>query len=109
MLGAAQKQWFLNEVTGPQATWKLWANEVMLMQLRAAAVYVNLDQWDGYPKEREALLHAIGHAGVKNPVALTGDLHTFLAGYLKAEFDNPFERPVGVELMVGSLTSANFC
>ena len=108
MLGAAQKQWFLDQVLGSSATWKLWANEVMLMQLMATAVYVDLDQWDGYGEERKSLLRTIGKAGVKNFVALTGDLHTFLAGYLKPEFYNPFESPVGIELMVGSLTSANF-
>ncbi len=108
MLGAAQKQWFTNQIVGSQATWKLWANEVMLMQLKATAVYVDLDQWDGYGEERKALLNTFGHAGVKNLVALTGDLHTFVAGYLRPNFDNIFSSPVGVELMVGSLTSANF-
>jgi alkaline phosphatase D len=108
MLGAAQRQWFLQQLTGSRATWKLWANEVMLMQLKVAGVlYVDLDQWDGYPKEREALLNVIKGAGVKNLVALTGDLHTFLAGYLKPNFDNIFSAPMGVELMVGSISSAN--
>jgi alkaline phosphatase D len=108
MLGAAQKQWFLSQVTGSTATWKLWANEVMLMQLKVAGlIYVDLDQWDGYGKEREAMLGAIHSAGVQNFFALTGDLHTFLAGYLKSDFDNIFASPMGIELMVGSLTSAN--
>ena len=49
----------------------------------------------------------VKHGKIKNFVALTGDLHTFLAGYLKTNFDNPFEPHVGVELMVGSITSAN--
>jgi alkaline phosphatase D len=108
MLGSEQKQWFLDQVTHSTATWKLWANEVMLMQLKAAGfIYVDLDQWDGYPKERSALLGAIKGAGVKNFVALTGDLHTFLAGYLRTNFDNIFESPMGIELMVGSISSAN--
>jgi len=108
MLGAVQKQWFLNQVTGSAATWKLWANEVMLMQLKLAGLlYVNLDQWDGYGKERQDLFNAIQNAGVKNFIALTGDLHTFLAGYLKADFDNIFASPMGIELVVGSISSAN--
>ena len=45
MLGAVQKQWYLNQVTGSAATWKLWANEVMLMQLkivgRSTSVWTN--------------------------------------------------------------------
>ena len=108
MLGAAQKQWFIDQVTGSTATWKIWANEVMLMQLKATLVYVDLDQWDGYGEERKALLNTFHHAKVENLIAITGDLHTFLAGYLKPDFDNIFASPVGIELMVGSLTSANF-
>ncbi len=108
MLGLDQRAWFLNQVQTTQATWKLWANEVMLMQLKAGPVYVDLDQWDGYQQERNLILNAVKHGNIKNFVALTGDLHTFLAGYLKTDFDNPFEPHVGIELMVGSLTSANF-
>ena len=108
MLGAAQKQWFIDQVTGSTATWKIWANEVMLMQLKATAVYVDLDQWDGYGEERKSLLNTFEQARVENLIAITGDLHTFLAGYLKPDFDNIFASPMGIELMVGSLTSANF-
>lgn len=108
MLGAVQKDWFLQQMKTSTATWKLWANEVMLMQLKAAGfIYVNLDQWDGYPSERNDIMDAFRAAKLQNVVALTGDLHTFLAGYLRRNFDNPFESPVGVELMVGSISSAN--
>ena len=108
MLGATQQAWFLNQLTTTPSTWKLWANEVMLMQLKVGPIYVDLDQWDGYQQERNTILNAVKHGNVKNFVALTGDLHTFLAGYLKTDFDNPFESHVGIELMVGSISSANF-
>ncbi len=108
MLGQPQHDWFVKEVTASTATWKLWANEVMLMQLKLGPVYIDLDQWDGYQQERNTILNVVKHNHIKNFVALTGDLHTFLAGYLKTDFDNPFEEHVGVELMVGSITSANF-
>jgi alkaline phosphatase D len=108
MLGTAQRSWFLNQMTGSPAVWKFWANEVMLMQLKLAGfIYIDLDQWDGYGKERQSLLNTIKTAGVNNFVALTGDLHTFLAGYLKPTFDDLFASPMGVEFMVGSVTSAN--
>ncbi len=107
MLGLTQRQWFLDQLTGSTATWKIWANEVMLMQLKFALVYIDLDQWDGYQQERNLIFNTVHSAGVKNFVAITGDLHTFLAGYLKRDFDNPFESPVGIELMVGSISSAN--
>jgi alkaline phosphatase D len=108
MLGLTQRQWFLDQLTGSTATWKIWANEVMLMQLKFALVYIDLDQWDGYQQERNLILNTVKHGNIKNFVAITGDLHTFLAGYLKTDFDNPFESHVGIELMVGSISSANF-
>ncbi len=108
MLGQKQHAWFVDQIQTTQATWKLWANEVMLMQLKFGPLYINLDQWDGYQQERNVILNVVKHSTIKNFIALTGDLHTFLAGYLKTDFDNPFEPHVGIELMVGSLTSANF-
>ena len=108
MLGASQREWFLDRLHQTQATWKLWANEVMLMQLKVGPLYISLDQWDGYPAERNTILNVVKSGKIENFVALTGDLHTFIAGYLKTDFSNPFEAHVGVELMVGSLTSTNF-
>jgi alkaline phosphatase D len=95
MLGATQKAWFIDQVTGSTATWKIWVNEVMLMQLKATAVSVDLDQWDGYGEVRKSLLSTFQHANVKNLVAFTGDLHTFADGYLKADFTDIFFSPHG--------------
>ena len=38
---------------------------------------------------------------------ITGDIHSFIAGYLRPDFDDA-SAPVGVELVVGSISSANF-
>ncbi len=141
MLGAPQKDWFLDKVTGSSGTWKVWGTETRVVQLKllnsyanqldrsrlAAAlegegkplqtpeeplpsggsVYVNLDQWDGYQAERREISRAIKDAGVENFVTITGDLHTYVAGYLKENFDDPLEAPVGVCFMAGSVTSSN--
>jgi alkaline phosphatase D len=139
MLGATQRDWFINKMTNSNAVWKFWANEVMLMQfkilnsalLRSAEtrekipaktqekvaemeslgifdIFANLDQWDGYPAERARILNALRQANVKNLVAITGDIHSFIAGYLKSNYDDRNSPNVGVELVVGSITSANF-
>jgi alkaline phosphatase D len=121
MLGATQRDWFLEQVTGSTSVWKIWANQVMLMQLKLSNawvrelfpklppldLYLNLDQWDGYPRERARILGAIREAGVNNFVTITGDLHSFGAGYLKADFDSPSSPRVGVCLMGGSVSSSN--
>lgn len=114
MLGAEQKQWFLDSVKGSSATWKIWANEVMVCQylIGPPAVpqveYFSLDQWDGYPAERADILGQIRDAGVKNFVVLSGDAHLYLASYLRTNFNNPAEAPMGVEFMVGAVSSGNY-
>jgi len=121
MLGATQKQWFLNKITTSPRTWKLWGNEVMVMQTKITNtfvgtlfpqqprtdVFLNLDQWDGWPAERAHILRTIRNAGVKNFVTITGDIHSFIAGYQKVNFDDPLDAPVATCFVCGSITSAN--
>jgi alkaline phosphatase D len=110
------------------------SNETMVMQFKlyntpdglpaegAQDVYVNLDQWDGYQYERQQILRALKVAGVENFVTITGDLHSFIAGYLYENFENEtnapeppdgtppvpgVEYPAGVCFMAGSVTSSN--
>ncbi|MBW4472402.1 MAG: alkaline phosphatase D family protein [Stenomitos rutilans HA7619-LM2] len=121
MLGLKQRQWFLKQITTSSRTWKIWGNEVTTMQLKVLSafatqllgsptpdLFITLDQWDGYPVERSLLFKTLSEAGVKNFVTITGDLHTFIAGYQRVNFDSPTDPPIGVEFVVGSTTSSNF-
>lgn len=120
MLGYRQRDWFIEQICNSSCTWKIWGNGVMTMQLKILSVFatlflgrkipdlfVNLDQWDGYPVERALIFKAIKEAQVKNFVTITGDLHTFVAGYQKSNFDDQNDPSVGVEFVVGSITSSN--
>ena len=111
MLGAEQKAWFLRTMAGSTATWKLWANEVMLCQYlinAATQEFFDLDQWDGYPVERAQILGSLRDAGVQNLVVLSGDAHLYLASYLRTDFNDLAEPPVAVEFMVGAISSGNY-
>ncbi|HAA32638.1 MAG TPA: phosphodiesterase [Cyanobacteria bacterium UBA8553] len=121
MLGNTQRDWFLNKIRNSSRIWKIWGNEVMTMQLKVLStfatvffrqftpdLFIVLDQWDGYPAERAQIFSSVRQAGVKNFVTITGDLHTFVAGYQKVNFDSPTEPPVGVCFVVGSISAANF-
>ena len=118
MLGETQKSWFLDGVQGSDATWKIWGNEAMLAQFAVDlsavetlpdayrnAFYPNLDQWDGYRTERAEILQAL--SGVSNLVAVSGDLHSFHASPLYADFDAPGEA-VGVEFVGAGISSRSF-
>lgn len=115
MLGTTQRDWFVNGVTQSTATWKVWANEVFLGQLKVGReegkkLYATVDAWDGFEAERRAILTQIRDAGVKNFVALTGDLHSYIAAYLKLDYLNRSNSPgsniVGVEFMTPAVTSS---
>jgi alkaline phosphatase D len=119
MLGEPQRRWLIDTLTGSTRRWKLWANETMIMPFRLPGwlarwlhpdaadgpmmrnVYLNLDQWDGYPWERSVLADAL--RDVDGLVVLTGDLHSFIAGTLRTD-DGDAVAPC---LMVGSVSSAN--
>ncbi len=120
MLGKTQREWFLDKILKSPRIWKVWGNQVMVMQLKVLGefasivlgkptpdLFITLDQWDGYPAERTQLLTALRDAQVKNFVTITGDFHTFVAGYQKVNFDKLLEPPVGVCFMGGSITSSN--
>ena len=116
MLGSEQKQWFLDAIKGSTATWKVWANEVQLLQMTldlspfkipalfSGIYYFTVDQWDGYRTERKEILDQI--KDVKNLLVVTGDIHAFYAGELHVDFDNPGPTPIGVEYVCAGISSS---
>jgi alkaline phosphatase D len=131
-----QFKYFTDKIRNSTRRWKIMGNETMFMQFKLAntyldallngqtpptpvpgvpgideGVYLNLDQWDGYQAERSAIAQAV--KGVRNFVIITGDLHTFIAGYVRENYDAPTlpgQPPadaVGVCFMGGSVTSSN--
>ncbi|MRG91685.1 alkaline phosphatase D family protein [Polyangium spumosum] len=116
VMGDAQEAWFLETLTGSGKTWKIWANEFNLVpvqvDLRQVAgipanmqrrFYMGVEGWDGFPDKRSELLAKIGVLG--NVVALTGDLHAFMAGTPWAAQD-PTKKIV--EFMTGAVSSTPF-
>lgn len=63
-----------------------------------------LDTWNGYPEAREDFLQTLAEHAL-NPVVLSGDLHTSLAGALIPRTQTV---PVAVEFMTSSVTSPGF-
>ncbi|UPV76323.1 alkaline phosphatase D family protein (plasmid) [Halorussus limi] len=120
MLGGDQRSWFRSGMADSDARWKLWGNEVLAAAFRFfqdGQITVNADAWDGYRTERERILSGLADAGVENVVALTGDMHSYLAGYLLTSYeltagggggsgDGSGER-VGVEFMAPAVSSDN--
>ena len=77
---------------------RLTPQVIALLQL--PAMPYNLDAWDGYPAEREAILANVV-ANQKKLLVLAGDTHNGWANHL----DLADGTPVGVELATSSVTS----
>lgn len=109
MLGVAQKDWFLGQMGDSGSVWNIWANAMLAMPFKIgyeAPTYLSLDHWDGYPAERTAVMTDL--LEVQNVVAITGDMHSFVAGHLQTDAASLFSPRAGVEFMGGSVTSSNF-
>ena len=81
ILGPAQAAWLKRELMRSQATWKVIAADLPIGVVSADAVA----QGDGPPHGREIeiaeLLAFIKHAGVRNTVWITADMHYTAANY----------------------------
>lgn len=91
ILGQTQKEWFLNQLGGSQAKWKIIGNQVIFSEFNVgwagaglgqsfeATESLFLDIWDGYPSERRQITTFLKEQGIENVVFLTGDFHSSFA------------------------------
>ena len=133
LLGAAQQEW-LQQVLGAsgRTTWQLVGQQVLMTPVHSPSLEplldldapslssreflerivaqsagnppLLLDTWDGYPVARERFLGTL-RALAANPVVISGDLHTALAGNL---VPRDADSPAAVEFMTPSITSPGF-
>jgi len=128
LLGQTQKDWFKNQLAVSQGIWKFVGQQVMFAQLQilelqrllpgvptndfSPLIAVNMDQWDGYPTEREEILDFIDEQGIQNTVILTGDIHTSWANevYKSSAIltSGVLDEPLAVEFVTSSITSPGF-
>jgi alkaline phosphatase D len=106
LLGAAQRAWLKGALSESRATWKIIANQVMMMALESApGVPLNPDQWDGYPGDRADVLGHIRREGIEGVTVVTGDIHTFFAGDVFPDGRSDLRRPAATEFVGGSISS----
>ncbi len=70
---------------------------------------LNADQWDGYNAERKALMQHLQDHGIRNVMALTGDIHAFFAGEVRDDYSAlDGGNPVMVDLVTAGVSSDSF-
>ncbi len=133
LLGGEQSDWLdtaLDKAGG--GTWQVLGQQILMSQLRSPDLEplvdrskpstvesrvldynivmskrnlpLLLDTWDGYFSARERLFDKL-RKKAKNPVVISGDMHTSIAGDLVPD---GADAPVAVEFMTTSVTSPGF-
>jgi alkaline phosphatase D len=106
ILGDAQERWLTDGLSTSRARWQIIAQQVFFSQREfAPGDMFQMDSWDGYPAARTRLLKTIAERRIRNPVVLTGDVHSNWAAELKADFNDPDSATLGTELVGTSISS----
>lgn len=129
LLGDNQRQFLQDNMQNSGARWKLLGQQVMFGQLKLVGepnalnllnpggqggVFLNTDQWDGYPRSRERVWEMIRNSGqaVNDVVVLTGDIHTAWSMDITEDPNNPAsynplsgEGAMAVEFVATSVSS----
>jgi alkaline phosphatase D len=116
-LGRDQKKWFLEQLGGSKARWKIWGHTFGTIELRSD--YQNLpgelgSKWPkeaGYavmdsrfPRDKDEIFDFISDQKITGFCVVGGDRHAFHAGLTSKSLPPKKFEPIGVEFVVGSIS-----
>ncbi|HJQ40770.1 MAG TPA: alkaline phosphatase D family protein [Thermoanaerobaculia bacterium] len=122
LLGVEQRTWFKNKLKSSTAAWKIWGNSMGALDVRAdpqnlpagltkeswpANAYACMGSRDfgtAYA-ERAEIYQLVRDAKVTGFAIVSGDRHSFWAGYAAAELPPGKFEPVGLSFVGASLVS----
>jgi alkaline phosphatase D len=125
LLGAEQKTWFLERLKQSKATWKIWANTVATLDMRAdpqnlpaglakswpGAGYAGFDANTGAGdhstayRERGEIYDFVRDNGITGFATVAGDRHSFWAGFAAKGLPPKTFEPVGIAFVTGSISA----
>lgn len=122
LLGAEQKAWFKNKLKSSTAVWKIWGNSLGAMESRAdpqnLPAGLTKESWpkDTYASmgsadysnayaERAEIYQLVRDAKITGFAIVSGDRHSFWAGYASADLPPGKFDPIGLSFIGASLVS----
>lgn len=121
ILGTDQKAWFLNRLRRSHATWKVWGCSVGTLDWRADPQNLPAGMTSPWPgegyagfgggdfstayRERSEIYAAVRDSGVTGFVTVTGDRHSFWAGFASASLPPGTFEPLGIAFTTGSISA----
>jgi alkaline phosphatase D len=109
VLGSGQERWLDEQLARSRATWTVLGQQVPIYMIdldgRTKDRRLIMDKWDGYQSARDRLNISLKGHGLRNAVALSGDMHHHCAAELKESYDDPASATLGVEFTNTSISS----
>ena len=125
ILGAEQKAWFLERLQKSKASWKIWADTVATLDMRAdpqnlpagltstwpGAGYAGFDAGTGAGDhstayvERAEIYDFVRDNGITGFATVAGDRHSFWAGLAAKGLPPKSFEPVGIAFVTGSISA----
>ena len=121
VLGQTQKAWLKERLTTSKATWKIWAATNGTLDMRTDPQNLPegfTERWPGKGyatfgggdfsaalSERAELYDLVRERGVTGFVTVSGDRHSFWAGYAAKDLPPSKFEPVGVTFITGSISA----
>src|SRR5580700_3897040 len=121
ILGASQKEWFLNRLKTSTATWKVWGNTTGTLDFRVdpknlppgltkpwpGAGYAGFRPGDHSTAyvERAEIYQFVRGEGITGFATIAGDRHSFWAGLAAENLPPKAFDPIGIAYIVGSISA----
>lgn len=108
MLGATQEAWLNAGFAATRAHWNLLAQGTVFSKVDeepGEGRRYGTDNWNGYPMARQRVLDSLQKHRVRNPVVLSGDIHAFVAGNVRAIPEQPDSALLATEIAATSVSS----
>ena len=122
ILGVEQKAWFKDKLRKSTATWKIWGNSLGAIDIRVdpqnlpagllekpwpkdTYAILRTDDYGAAYAERTEIYDLIRESKITGFAIVSGDRHSFWAGYAAASLPPRKFEPVGLSFVGGSLVS----
>ena len=108
MLGQQQERWLDQQLRGSRSQWNILGNPVRMAavdQGRGDTESYSMDVWAAYDTARRRIIANLQNSGARNPVVITGDIHSNWVCDLKTDYRKEKSPVVATELIGTSISS----
>lgn len=108
ILGESQEAWLKQSLDRSPARWNVIANQVLMARIDLApgdAESIYMDGWSGYEANRDRMMRFLAERKPRNPIVITGDIHSNWVTDLKVDWKNEKSPVVGTEFTGTSISS----